>query len=172
MVTRRDVNRFILGAGVCATCLAEETRAQADIVPGPNDRGPLDVSVLAVLMATAQTVTGVTDLQGYYEDYYDHQAKQHVGYNTLYGAYVKRVNNDAGRSGFKSFVTCDGAARAQIIGRVRGFIGGDRQFEKPIFQETLAIFGKTDAWLQLGYDAWPYSPRTVESYLKPLPHDT
>ncbi len=167
MVTRRNFNHLIL-AGVVATHLPNVAPAFASTESGAGETGPLDAHTLSVLMATAEAVTGIPSLQGYYESYYDHQAVHRAGYLLLYRQYADRVDRAAKRSGGANFLACDVPTRIAIIERVRSMLGGAPQFEIPIFQETLAVYQKTDAWLQLGYLSWPGSPRGQDFYKEPF----
>src|SRR5262249_62395582 len=46
--------------------------------------------------------------------------------------------------------------------RLRGY---DWQlYERHILREVLELFAATDAWLLLGYDAWPGTPRGLDRY--------
>ena len=163
MVTRREFNHLILGAAA-ATCLPDIASAEA--VAG--ETGTLDDRTLAVLKATAEVVTGVQPLQGYYEDYYSYSALQRAGYLSLYRDFAGRVDRTAKRLGRADFLACDASTRAGIVEKTRSILGGGSRFENPIFQETLAVFERTDAWLQLGYAAWPGSPRGQDFYKQPI----
>jgi hypothetical protein len=38
------------------------------------------------------------------------------------------------------------------------------QFRNYVLLEVLALFCQTDAWVALGYEAWPGTPRGLETY--------
>jgi hypothetical protein len=74
----------------------------------------------------------------------------------------------AARATGTSFAASPFATRVAIIGEIRASPHQARWFERRIFQETLAVFEKSDAWLQLGYASWPGSPRGHDVYQQPI----
>ena len=82
----------------------------------------------------------------------------------------------------QSFVNCDLDSQRNILGeeflafsklselsrlekaRIGVQDGHKFAFVKYIFMETLAVFAATDAWLSLGYETWPGTPRGLETY--------
>ena len=119
-------------------------------------------------MASAEAVTGIRPLQGHYEAYYRHQALYRAGYLFRYRQYAEMAERAAAQSGHAPFQALDIPARVAIIDEIRALPRVGPLFEIPIFQETLAVFERTDAWLQLGYVSWPGSPRGLDQYRRPF----
>jgi hypothetical protein len=63
----------------------------------------------------------------------------------------------------QEFPAIEMSGRRNLLDLVRNSRHG-RRFEDVFFQETLAIFLRTDAWLQLGYSSWEGSARRLDSY--------
>jgi hypothetical protein len=163
MRTRRNVNQLILATG-----LAAWTRPPSALASQPADTGPLDAPTLAVLMASAEAVTQIQPLKGYYAEYYRYQALNRDGSLARYRFYARAVNGMAARATGTDFAASPFATRVAIIGEIRASPRLTQWFERPIFQETLAVFEKSDAWLQLGYASWPGSPRGHDVYQQPI----
>ena len=162
MITRRDVHHLILAAGAAACVPNAAAAAPA------YDKEPLDAYTRSVLMASAEAVTGIRPLRGYYDAYYQHQSLHRSGYCFLYREYARVADRIASRAGRQNFLACDSRERSAIIAEIRALPRVWQLFEIPIFQETLAVFERTDAWLQLGYVSWPGSPRSLDDYRQPF----
>ncbi len=123
-------------------------------------------------MAAAEAVTGVRPLRGHYEAYYRHQAAHRLAYRDLYRRFAKVVQDMASARGHGDFTICDLPTRLEIIEVIRDDPATAQEFEIPVFQETLATYARTDAWLALGYVSWEGSARGLEVYRQPFAGST
>lgn len=168
MKTRRQFVRegtWAAMAGVPALPLAAEAQ---DRPAGPPVSDALSASVLSVLMASAEAITGVRPLRGHYEAYYRYQATWRPAHREVYRRFAEVVTAAAGEVGLADFAAADLSARAGILGNLRARPEMARAFEIPIFRETLAVFARTDAWLALGYTSWEGSARGLDEYRRPI----
>lgn len=161
-MSRREFNCLVVWVG----SLYGIRSVAAPLWEGPAlpATGDLDESTLRILMAAAEAVTGVQPLRGHYASYYRHQALYRQGYLTLYGQFAEEVCRSAGKYGYRDFGACNLATRFQILESLRTRSETKQRFEKPVFQETLAVYEATDVWLRLGYLSWEGSARGLESY--------
>jgi len=159
MVTRREFHQLILAASLAAVMPARAAAAET---------GVLDERTRLVLVANAKAITGFSALRGYYEDYYRHQALNRAGHLFVYRLYARMTDRIASETGAATFLACTDAERLAAIAKIRALPRAAQLFEGPIFQETLAVFEKTDAWLQLGYESWPGTPRGHDIYQRPI----
>jgi len=123
----------------------------------------IDATTMRVLLAAAESVTGVRPLRGHYESYYDRRASQSPICAQVYREFAAVVEGAALRLTRQEFASIALASRRHVLDAVRTS-GPGRRFEDVFFQETLMIFLKTDAWLQVGYPSWEGSPRGLDSY--------
>lgn len=169
MLSRREAARtFALYGSALAFGVVPWSRASADS-PATRQQigaGHPDKPTIALLMATARTITGLAALQGPYEGYYEYQAENRPGHLIIYQAFARTVRAAMGESS-TDFSALPNADRLSLLNHIRASSEGSR-FEVPIFQETLGVFAKTDAWLLLGYDGWPGSARGLDEYRNPV----
>lgn len=161
MGTRRD---FVRQGGWALAGASVPLHAQ---VGAPSPNAPVRVlppSALRTLMACAEAVTGVKPLRGHYVAYWEHQASNRPGHLALYARFVETVTASAASAGITDFAAADLRARTAILDGLRSLPDVSREFEVPVFQEILAVFQRTDAWLQLGYAGWPGSARGLDEY--------
>ena len=118
--------------------------------------GELDDEIVAMLLATAECITGVRPLRGNYEHYFRHHAASKPGYRALYLRFCELLHDHG-------FAHAEPHAQARIIEAVRA-TQLDATMAQAIVRETLAVFERTDAWLQLGYKSWPGSARGLDLY--------
>lgn len=171
MATRRQFIEFLVHAGIAAAGLPKSGTAVAS-APAPDvpvdGIGMLDEPTLRVLMATAEALAGMQPLRGHYEAYYRHQARHRAGYLSLYKRFADEVRSSARKAGREDFAACDLPERFRILDSIRSKPDAAREFELPVFRETLAVFEATDAWLMLGYVSWEGSPRGLDIYREPF----
>jgi hypothetical protein len=163
MPTRR---RFVQqGAG--AAMAAAAALAQAQPASSGSVEQTLPRGVVKVLMATAEAITGVQPLRGHYEAYWNYRARYAAVYKALYLRFAEEVVSAAASAGLPDFAAADARARVGILEGLRSLPDNARDFEVPIFQEMLAVFAETDAWLALGYTGWEGTARGLEEYRRP-----
>lgn len=167
MPSRRQVSRgLILLAGLALAPALRSDLSNAGSAMAKPAGETLDENTLSVLLVTARTITALPVLYGPYADYYAYQAEKRPGRMDIYKAFATAVRRDMGRTA-SDFAALAESERSALIRRIRQSAAG-WAFETAIFRETLALFAKTDAWLLLGYDAWPGQARGLESYRLPL----
>ncbi|MEJ6020815.1 hypothetical protein [Ramlibacter sp. PS4R-6] len=159
--TRRDFVRqggwAVAGAYVPAQ--AQQQRPAAD--PAASVLAP---AVVRTLRASAEAITGVAPLRGHYEAYWRYHALHDAKRRELYGRFADTVTASAAAAGIADFAAASPQSRLAVLQGLRSLPEQARAFERPVFQEILAIFQRTDAWLQLGYEAWPGSARGLDEY--------
>jgi hypothetical protein len=121
---------------------------------------------MRILLAAAEGVTGVSPLRGHYQSYYRHRAARSPFYSLAYAEFANAVQDTAARVAARDFAELAMPGRRHVLNLVRTGPDG-RRFEDVFFQETLALFLKTDAWLELGYPSWEGSARGLASYRRP-----
>jgi len=130
-----------------------------------DNRGFLDKEVLQVLMSVTKTILGSSIELSHYQDYFVWHAENLPGYKGLYREFAANLNRRAKRLHGQAFVRCDQVQREDVLNRL--FSGA--AFQKyPVIQELMQLYSKTDAWIQLGYNAWPGTARGLDRYTKPL----
>ncbi|MFI5783354.1 hypothetical protein [Nocardia sp. NPDC051570] len=129
----------------------------------PESSTPLEAATTRILLAAAEGVTGLRPLRGHYERYYRHRAARSPHYAQAYTAFANTTQGAALRIARQDFTSLAIPGRRHLLQLIRMSPNG-QQFEDVFFQETLAIFLKTDAWLQLGYQSWEGSARGLDSY--------
>jgi hypothetical protein len=165
MITRRYVGQLaLITAGYVLTSPEAGT---AEATSPVSETGPLDAPTLDILMATAEAVIGSKPLRGNYAAYYGYQSLHRPGHRAIYCRFANEISR-AVRGATDPFVVQSIAERLEVTNAIRGQRRLAAHFEIPIFQETLAVFMKTDAWIKLGYLAWPGTPRGVGSYQVPF----
>lgn len=165
MLTRRSVAGLIAAGGGALTLgmIGKRLRhPRPGKVPSHGPTGTIDGQTLALLMATAQTLTGLEKPDGPYGEYYAYQALNRPGYLDIYRAFGEALLHMAGAKTASAFARMSVDRRWSILEAVSRS-SGDR-FDVPIHHETLAVFMRTDALKLLGYDGWPGSPRGLASY--------
>ncbi len=140
--------------------------------------GTLDASVLQTVLAATEALVENPIGKDHYVDFFQWRSAHLRGYKALYERFTTTVSRSARQSTGCDFATCDLATRLRILEKsfqVRGarrlyrLRAGvlDRDwvlFDKYIVEEILAFFGRTDAWVLAGYEAWPGTPRGLERY--------
>jgi hypothetical protein len=163
MPTRREFIKRTTEAGMVLAALSGGGPFCASATQ-PDRPRTVDQSTLQLLLAAAEAVTGVRPLRGHYVDYYRYRAMHSPSHLETYNRFRDAVSRVVRKSGYNEFVACDLSVRFRILDALRSDADNAGEFEIPVFQETLAVFEKTDAWLVLGYESWEGSARGLDSY--------
>ncbi len=155
-------------------------QAQKDAVLPTAPTGTLAAPTLQSLLAVTETLAATALALDHYERYFQWRAANLPGYNALYEQFVTALNRLAQQRARIAFVDCDVAVRRQLLAKVftvrarsRGQFGRlqsalfDREwllFDQFIVREIFQLFVKTSAWVVLGYESWPGTPRGLEHY--------
>lgn len=185
---RRVFRRTLLGAaaGMCAAAAfgvwrwlegaGSYGRAPALDASAP---GPLGDGTISTLVAAARTVIGRPIETSHYGEYFRWRAAHLPGYRALYEHFAARIDRDAGRAAHCLFAACGASDRVRLLrpsARAREprsvldrawMAAGGRTwaaYNRFIFDEALALFAATDAWVLTRYDGWPGTPRGLERY--------
>jgi hypothetical protein len=141
--------------------------------------GPLGAGALRTLMAAAEALIGASFEHKHYEVFLSWRAANIPGHRGVYERLAAMLDRLAMAAGRKPFADLDIEARRRIVdalSRLRehrlhelwaAVFNRDRLlFGRHITQPVLALYARTDAWIHLGYDAWPGRARGVERYLQ------
>jgi hypothetical protein len=164
VITRRRFSQILIATACLFDADYTGIAQSASLAEQP---GPLDQPTLDVLMATAEAVTRTQPLQGHYAAYYCYQSLRRPNHRRIYQLFADEIRRATTRTK-GAFISQSTTERLEIVNAVRFRSAFAGQFESPIFQETLAVFMKTDAWIRLGYAGWPGSPRGLDSYQCPF----
>jgi len=141
--------------------------------------GELSVAQLRTLLAAAAAVAGQPIQQEHYAAFFRWRAEHLRGHHRLYGRFCAAVDRAARGAEGVAFADCRTEAQHRILERafraranaaapgpwLLRLLEYDWQlYERYILREALAVFAATDAWLLLGYDAWPGSPGGLARY--------
>lgn len=141
--------------------------------------GPLGDGTISTLVAAAQTVIGRPTETSHYGAYFRWRAEHLPGYRALYERFAARIDRDARRAAHCLFAACGASDRARLLhpsARAReprsvldrAWMAADGRtwaaYNRFIFDEALALFAGTDAWVLTGYDGWPGTPRGLDRY--------
>ena len=149
--------------------------------PGLEDAptGPLSVEALNALLAATTALAGVPVQLAHYEDFFRWRAEHLPGYKALYEQFAAALASRARRSVGCAFVGCSRQMQQKILEERPQLRGGDGRwhkarvavlerewvrFDQYIVRDILLLFLRTDAWISLGYEAWPGTPRGLERY--------
>jgi hypothetical protein len=146
--------------------------------------GSLNAATIEALLATTEILVGTPIEKSHYKDYFCWRSENLRGYKALYERFMTMLDNSARQFFNSSFVKCKkndqysilekilekafqvSITRTDRVDRIRSavFKRDLLLFEKYIFSEILYLFSKTDAWILLGYESWPGTPRGLETY--------
>lgn len=148
--------------------------------------GPLDEPTARTLLAMTDALLVETPIAANqrtrYEDFFRWHAENVRGYRDLYLRFAAKANRAARRTAGHDFADCDVRVRRGVLDRlippraaegrwerVRAAVleRERREFRTFVILETLQLFCRTDGILNLGYDAWPGTPRGLEGYRRP-----
>jgi hypothetical protein len=180
--------RTLLGAsaGACAAVALGAWRWLSE-VGGParepaldaTSPGPATDGTVAALVAASGTIIGRRIEPSHYAEYFRWRAEHLPGYRTLYERFASQVDRAARRTAGCPFAGCGDSVRRRLLSAAhrarnpRGALdavwmaaGGRRwvAYNVFIFDESLALFAETDAWVLLGYEGWPGEPRGLDRY--------
>ena len=156
--------------------------------------GELDSDTLATLMALVAAYVGGNGAVGHYQAYFTWRAANLPEYLSTYQAFAVALDEAAQEMSGQSFTLTDDATRQQILRyglelpdpasglfnpqllagtSPDNLAGGSLElwlrFDRLVIGEIVNVFLNTNAWILLGYPAYPGQPRGLESY--PLPID-
>ena len=154
-------------------------RARTDPELPRTAPGPLSPRTLEVVQTTTARLVDTPVELSHYTRYFEFRAENLPGYREVYERFAQTLDAAAKRASHVGFVECPPAVQLRVLentvptpGPVGALIGGmfDRTpqlFHKYVVREILALFVRTDAWVLLGYEAWPGKPRGLERYTRP-----
>jgi hypothetical protein len=142
--------------------------------PGLKDapKGLPGEGAVRALLATTETLVGTEVETSHYEAFFRWRSENLSAYRSLYERFAVVVDRAAKESRKPDFASCGIEVRREILQRFTSstyapvFERDGLRFEKYIFQQILALFSRTDAWILLGYESWPGTPRGLDSYTK------
>jgi hypothetical protein len=145
--------------------------------------GPLSEGVLSTLLVATTALAGVSVQIAHYEDFFRWRAEHLRGYKALYEQFAAALDRRARRSVECDFVDCSRQMQQKMLEelpRVRSTSTRwhrlrvavlEREwlrFDQYIVHDILLLFLRTDAWILLGYEAWPGTPRGLDRYTQAL----
>jgi hypothetical protein len=153
--------------------------------PGPptlsgTATGAIGAETLGTLLAATRAVVLEPIEATHYAAFFRWRARHLPGHHALYERFRVTVDGIARREVGLAFSQCSPAAQRRILRpaieiRAKQAAGGwpsgagERDwllYEWHIVREALALFARTDAWILLGYEAWPGTPRGLTRYLQ------
>jgi hypothetical protein len=149
--------------------------------PGLEDAptGPLSVGALDTLVAATTALADVPVQLAHYEDFFRWRAEHLRGYKALYEQLAAALAGRASRAAGCDFVECSREMQQKILEERPQLRSGNSvwrkarvavlerewlRFDQYIVRDILLLFLRTDAWISLGYEAWPGTPRGLERY--------
>jgi hypothetical protein len=151
------------------------------VQPGLKDSltGPLNAGVLQVLLVIPETLVDTAVETSHYESFFRWRSENLRGYKGLYEQFTLTLNHVARQAEGCDFVDCDMATRRKILKKTRLWrkdkmnklkrVVFERdwfRFEQYIINQILTLFNNTDAWILLGYESWPGTPRGLDGYMR------
>jgi hypothetical protein len=148
-------------------------------VLAPAATGELSAAQLRTLLAAAAAVAGAPIRQEHYAAFFRWRAAHLRGHRNLYVRFCAAVDRAAWSMQGAAFAYCQAGTQQRILERafraradaavpgpwLRRVLEYDwHLYERYILREVLAVFAATDAWLLLGYDGWPGTPRGFVRY--------
>ncbi len=186
-LSRRQFLSALVGVTAAAVSLGApvvyQTLQRARRIPLPEaPPGPLPADTATVLRALVEAlfIAHPVDTERYLR-YYGFHAEKIPGYRQVYIQFAQELEWAARWLYRRPFVECSKLERRQVL-RPWWSLPQSRQDEiiTAIFQgtawmqhaqyvlrETLQLFMNTDAWIMVGYEAWPGMPRGLETYRQP-----
>lgn len=141
--------------------------------------GELSGTQLRTLLAAAAAVAGAPIRHEHYAAFFRWRAAHLRGHRRLYVRFCAAVDRAAWSAQGTAFADCQAETQQRILERafrarataavlgpwLRRALEYDwHLYERYILREVLAVFAATDAWLLLGYDGWPGTPRGFVRY--------
>src|SRR5262249_27469571 len=136
--------------------------------------GELSATQLRTLLAATAAVVGAPIRQEHYAAFFRWRAAHLRGHLGLYARFCAAVDRAAQGAAGVALPGCRVGVQRRILERafraradaavhgpwLRRLLDYDWQlYERYILREVLALFAATDAWVLLGYDTWPGTPR-------------
>ena len=150
-------------------------RPDTEAVPGE-----LHERAVRTLLAITATVTNPGVELAHYEAFFRWRARTLPGHRALYERLAFVIDRDAQARAGRPFADCTGPERVAVLGRLeklrrsrlrRALAAAlDRDWlllDVHCVQPVLDLFARTDAWVLLGYPAWPGTPRGFEFHEDP-----
>lgn len=192
-LTRR---RLLIGAGVSAVTLGggavHVRRRLVDLrtwAGGPlyydekSPVGTLGADAVATLLAMAEAVIELDFEHQHYDDYFRWRSQNVHGYYALYTRFTEKMTAVARGLFGKGFAELDVAGRRRTLsaalpdlfdsGLAHAAKAGlfapeeDVRLYRYVVAETLMLFGRTDAFVHLGYTRWLGQSANLVDYTRP-----
>lgn len=186
-MTRRRFLKIALVVGASATTLGVVAwrfpigtlreryyRLATDVAPAP-----LNEQVRRTLIAVVEVLIGAPFEPAHYEDFFSWYAENLPGYRGLYQRMSVMLDRMGAASAQKPFADLSLDKRRVIVDVLlesRGnrlhklwvgvFHRENLHFDRYIVQPVLELYANTDAWIHLGYAAWPGQPRGLDRYVR------
>jgi hypothetical protein len=148
-------------------------------VGGSTDqsRASVDQHVLKSLLAVTEALLDVEVEMNHYENYFRWRLENIPGYKSLYENFIRSLDEEAQNITGENFVSSNKSFRQRCLQNrlqenrrkkvILGILWKDElQYETNIAREIFRLFADTDAWLSLGYESWPGTPRGLADYTK------
>lgn len=134
--------------------------------------GPLGEPTVATLRAAVLALLEDRVAPGAYLDYFHWRARHLPGYRALYEGFAAFVDREARSAAGTAFHVAPPEIRRRILRRMlppRGWplrlaalLDRERvRYGRLVLRDVFVRFGRTDAWVLSGYDAWPGEPRPI-----------
>jgi hypothetical protein len=182
--SRRTLLRLAIGAAGAAAAglfamLGTLGRRAGPPALEPTAPGPLAADQVQTLLAAAAAIIGEPLRAEHYAAFFRWRAEHLPGHRTLYQRFCRTLDRAARRAAGRPFAACSTATRRALVepalragvppraGQAPRDRVDDRAwilYHRHIAAEVLALFAATDAWLLLGYSAWPGTPRGLDRY--------
>lgn len=184
--------QFLFGLVTALTAQAAPIRFASGIYWMQDDEpGPVDDTVIANLLAMVETLVHGHGSIEHYRTYFNWRTQNLPRYKPYYELFSIGLDEAARTLGEASFIDASDATRQAILTTAielphpqsallrptpaltlpSGEIPLDEslwlRFDQYIIGEMIMIYTQTNAWIMLGYDAWPGVPRGLDRY--PLP---
>lgn len=152
--------------------------------------GELDADTLATLMALVRAYVGDNGAVAHYQAYFTWRAANLPEYLSTYQAFAVALDEAAHEFSGQSFTLTDDATRQQILRYgltlpdpasalndpqilpTDDLNESERalwvRFDRMVIGEMVNVFLNTNAWIMLGYPAYPGQARGLESYQLPI----
>ena len=136
----------------------------------PDD---LDDATLAVLERVVPAVLQTSVPTAHYIEALRYRASYFNGYLDLYRSCARDLDERCRQNGWGSLVDVSPEITARLVTdeRPTSYLGARLTgrgewvaYEHYIFREIVDIYARTDAWIDLGYDHWPWKARGLDAY--------
>jgi hypothetical protein len=140
--------------------------------PGRTPVGPLPTRTEVVMRALVPALLGEPIEPGHYLDDLRWRAEHLPGHRGVMVRFAADLDAAARRRGATGFDTLPREAQRAVLASLRPLRGwrrawrglaerGRAQASEHVVRVLLARFAGTDAWVRLGYPAWPGVPRAI-----------